>query len=122
MPTAQPDAPRRHEHDDRPADPRRRERHDRLPVRARRLRDHEHASPAGSGSRGRTSRGAAPLSVGVGLNVALAAGNIQPDNSRLVSYNGHLLYTWFNDHVPGDATGQAINNFFVLDASGNKIP
>ena len=62
------------------------------------------------------------LSVGAGLNAALAAGNVQPDNSRLVSYNGHLLYTWFNDHAPGDVTGQAVNNFFVLDVSGNKIP
>ena len=47
---------------------------------------------------------------------------MQPDNTRLVSYNSHLLYMFVGDATPGDVTGQALNNFFVLDASGNKIP
>jgi virginiamycin B lyase len=64
-----------------------------------------------------------PLTVGSPLVVGKATGNIQPDNTRLVGYNGHLLYTFVNDHVPGDVTGQGlINQFFVLDASGHKIP
>jgi predicted lipoprotein with Yx(FWY)xxD motif len=65
---------------------------------------------------------AGAITVGSPLVVGSAAGNTQPDNTRLVSYNGHLLYTFFNDHAPGDVTGQAVNQFFVLDANGNKIP
>ena len=62
------------------------------------------------------------VSVDGSLNGALAAGNVQSDNTRLISYNGHLLYTFVSDHVPGDVTGQGLAQFFVLDVSGNKIP
>ena len=65
---------------------------------------------------------AGPLTVGAPLAVGMATANIQPDNTRLVGYNGHLLYTFVNDHAPGDATGQGLAQFFVLDANGNKIP
>jgi predicted lipoprotein with Yx(FWY)xxD motif len=65
---------------------------------------------------------AGTITVGSPLVVGSAAGNVQPDNTRLVGYNGHLLYTFVNDHAPGDATGQGLNQFFVLDANGNKIP
>jgi predicted lipoprotein with Yx(FWY)xxD motif len=65
---------------------------------------------------------AGPLTVAAPLVVGSATANIQPDNTRLVAYNGHLLYTFVNDHAPGDVTGQGIAQFFVLDASGNKIP
>jgi predicted lipoprotein with Yx(FWY)xxD motif len=60
-------------------------------------------------------------SVGPGLDASKIAAYVQPDGTNLLSYNGHLLYLWVNDHVPGDATGQNVNNFFVLDASGNQI-
>ena len=60
--------------------------------------------------------------MGSGLTLASATANIQPDNSRLMAYNGHLLYTFVGDQVPGDVTGQGLNQFFVLDASGNEIP
>jgi predicted lipoprotein with Yx(FWY)xxD motif len=56
------------------------------------------------------------------LTAGLATANVQSDNTRLLAYNGHLLYTFVSDHVPGDATGQGLAQFFVLDASGNKIP
>jgi predicted lipoprotein with Yx(FWY)xxD motif len=65
---------------------------------------------------------AGALTVAAPLTVGMATAHIQPDNTRLVAYNGHLLYTFFSDHVPGDVTGQAVNQFFVLDANGNKIP
>jgi predicted lipoprotein with Yx(FWY)xxD motif len=65
---------------------------------------------------------AGTLTVGAGLTLASATAHIQPDNSRLIGYNGHLLYTFVNDHAPGDVTGQGVNQFFVLDANGNKIP
>ena len=63
-----------------------------------------------------------PVTVGSPLVGGSAAGNVQPDNTRLVGYNGHLLYTFVSDHTPGQVTGQGVNQFFVLDASGNKIP
>ncbi len=71
---------------------------------------------------------AGAVTVGAPLVVGMATAHIQPDNTRLVAYNGHLLYTFVNDHVPYtgtgafDATGQGLAQFFVLDASGNKIP
>jgi len=65
---------------------------------------------------------AGALTVGAPLVASSASANIQPDNTRLVGYNGHLLYTFVNDHAPGDVTGQGLNQFFVLDANGNKIP
>ena len=65
---------------------------------------------------------AGPVTVGAPLTVGSAAGNVQPDNTRLVGYNGHLLYTFVNDHVPGDVTGQGLAQFSVLDTSGNQIP
>jgi predicted lipoprotein with Yx(FWY)xxD motif len=64
---------------------------------------------------------AGTLTVGAGLTGALAAGYIQSDGSRLVSYNGHLLYTWVGDMAPGQATGQCIAYFRVLNASGDPV-
>jgi predicted lipoprotein with Yx(FWY)xxD motif len=64
---------------------------------------------------------AGPTSVGPGLDVSKAIAYVQPDNSSLLSYNGHLLYLWVGDHNVGDATGQGINNFHVLDTNGNPI-
>jgi predicted lipoprotein with Yx(FWY)xxD motif len=61
-------------------------------------------------------------SVGPGLDASKIAAHVQPDGTNLLSYNGHLLYLWINDHTPADATGQGINNFFVLDSNGNQIP
>jgi predicted lipoprotein with Yx(FWY)xxD motif len=63
-----------------------------------------------------------PVTVGSGLTLSKAAANLQPDNSRLVGYNHHLLYTFVNDHAPGDVHGQGVANFFVVSAAGNKIP
>ena len=64
---------------------------------------------------------AGPVTVGAPLTVGSAAANVQPDKTRQVGYNGHLLYTFVNDHVPGDVSGQALGQFYVLDASGNEI-
>jgi predicted lipoprotein with Yx(FWY)xxD motif len=64
---------------------------------------------------------AGSVTVGAGLTGSLAAGYVQSDGSRLLSYNGHLLYTWVSDTAPGQATGQCIEYFHVLDASGNPV-
>jgi predicted lipoprotein with Yx(FWY)xxD motif len=61
------------------------------------------------------------VSVGTGLTPSSAAANIQTDNSRLVSYNGHLLYTFVSDTAPGDVTGQAVAGFYVVSAAGTPI-
>jgi predicted lipoprotein with Yx(FWY)xxD motif len=63
-----------------------------------------------------------PITVGAGLTVSLATGNLQPDNTRLVAYNGHLLYTFVQDTAAGQITGQGVNHFFLVDENGNKIP
>ena len=63
-----------------------------------------------------------PITVGAGLTVSLATGNIQPDNTRLVAYNGHLLYTFVQDTAPGQVKGHRVNQFFLVDENGNKIP
>jgi len=61
------------------------------------------------------------LSVGSGLTLGSETAHPQADNTRLIAYNGHLLYTFAGDSAPGDATGEALNQFYVLDASGNPI-
>jgi predicted lipoprotein with Yx(FWY)xxD motif len=60
--------------------------------------------------------------VGAGLDQHKIALNIQPDGTPQVAYNGHLLYAFVNDTKPGDATGQGVNNFYVVSPAGNKIP
>ena len=51
---------------------------------------------------------AAPTAAG--LNGKLAV--INDVNGRQVTYNGHPLYTFADDH-PGQVTGQGVQNFFV---------
>lgn len=47
------------------------------------------------------------------------------DGTVQVTYNGWPLYLWQGDSVPGQATGQGINNtgglWYVLDAAGREI-
>ena len=62
---------------------------------------------------------------GSGANAGLLGTTKRTDGSVEVTYNGHPLYYVVTDHNPGDATGQAVNNFgapwFVLGPDGNKI-
>jgi predicted lipoprotein with Yx(FWY)xxD motif len=58
--------------------------------------------------------------VGAGLDASKIALQAQPDGSKQVSYNGHLLYTFTNDTAPGDAKGQGLGNiWYTLSASGD---
>ena len=41
-----------------------------------------------------------------------------PDGSKWVTYGGMPLYYWEGDAKPGDATGQGIDGFAVVPASG----
>ena len=45
-----------------------------------------------------------------GLNGTLAA--VSDTHGRQVAYNGHLLYTFVDDHA-GQVTGQGVQGFFV---------
>jgi predicted lipoprotein with Yx(FWY)xxD motif len=47
------------------------------------------------------------------------------DGTMQATYHGHPLYRYAGDSKPGDTNGQALNQFgaewYVLDASGNKV-
>lgn len=58
--------------------------------------------------------------VGAGLDATKAVVYVQPDGSRQLSYNGHLLYTFLYDFAPGTATGDGETGFYLLDANGNQ--
>jgi predicted lipoprotein with Yx(FWY)xxD motif len=58
---------------------------------------------------------------------ALAAklGTIAANGQHQVTYNGHPLYYYAGDQMPGDNAGQGLDQFgsewYVLDPAGNKI-
>jgi len=62
---------------------------------------------------------------GSGANASLLGTTNRTDGTVEVTYAGHPLYYVVTDHNPGDATGQAVNNFgaawFVLGSDGKKI-
>jgi len=66
----------------------------------------------------------APVASG-GADAMLLGTAKRTDGSVEVTYNGHPLYYVVTDHNPGDATGQAVNNFgalwYVIGPTGNKI-
>jgi predicted lipoprotein with Yx(FWY)xxD motif len=68
--------------------------------------------------------GGAPMA-GTGVKASLLGTTKRTDGTTEVTYAGHPLYYVVTDHNPGDATGQAINNFgaawYVVGTDGNKI-
>src|SRR5579864_5215642 len=48
---------------------------------------------------------------GTGVNQSRLGTTKRTDGSTEVTYGGHPLYYVVTDHNPGDATGQAVNNF-----------
>ena len=62
---------------------------------------------------------------GSGVNTSLLGTTKRSDGTLEVTYAGHPLYYVITDHNPGDASGQAVNNFgapwYVLGPDGNKI-
>jgi len=61
--------------------------------------------------------------VGSGLDQAKLALRSQPDGTKQVAYNGHLLYTFQGDASPGTANGERLGGiWFVLSPAGTKIP
>jgi predicted lipoprotein with Yx(FWY)xxD motif len=68
--------------------------------------------------------GGAPMA-GTGVNGSLLGTTKRTDGTTEVTYGAHPLYYVVTDHNPGDATGQAVNNFggfwYVVATNGNKI-
>jgi predicted lipoprotein with Yx(FWY)xxD motif len=66
----------------------------------------------------------APMA-GAGVNAPLLGITKRSDGTTEVTYSGHPLYFVVTDHNPGDATGQAVNNFgaawYVVGPDGNRI-
>ena len=59
--------------------------------------------------------------VGSGLDSSKVGTQAQPDGTKQVTYNGHLLYTFQNDSAPGDAKGQGLGGvWFTLSPAGDK--
>ena len=64
--------------------------------------------------------------VGSGLAASKLGTIVRAGGGRQVTYNGHPLYRFIEDHKPGDVTGQGVSAFgaawFVVSAAGNQIP
>jgi len=59
--------------------------------------------------------------IGAGLDKTKLAVETQPDGTKQVSYNGHLLYTFSGDAGPGTASGEGLGDiWFVLSPAGAK--
>jgi predicted lipoprotein with Yx(FWY)xxD motif len=60
--------------------------------------------------------------VGASLDKTKLAVDPQPDGTKQVAYNGHLLYTFQGDAGPGSASGERLGGiWFVLSPAGTKI-
>ena len=62
---------------------------------------------------------------GAGLTASKLATITRSDGSRQITYNGHPLYLFVKDQMPGDVKGQGVIAFgaawFALSLSGNQI-
>jgi predicted lipoprotein with Yx(FWY)xxD motif len=59
---------------------------------------------------------------GTGVDAGKLGSFTRADGTTQASYNGWPLYFWVQDKVPGDTTGQGVNNvWYVLDAQGEPI-
>lgn len=64
---------------------------------------------------------ATDTTVGTGLDASKFKVETQPDGTKQVAYNGHLLYYFVGDKAAGDANGQGLAGvWYVLTADGNK--
>jgi predicted lipoprotein with Yx(FWY)xxD motif len=66
-----------------------------------------------------------PPVAGTGVNAALLATSPRPDGTTQVTYNGHPLYYYDDDHGPGTTEGQGENSYgakwYLLTPAGLKI-
>ncbi|HEY1635585.1 MAG TPA: hypothetical protein VGF64_12565 [Acidimicrobiales bacterium] len=61
-----------------------------------------------------------------GANASLLGTTQRSDGGPQVTYNGHPLYTFVQDHNAGDTNGQGVNAFgaswFAVTPAGNQVP
>ena len=58
---------------------------------------------------------------GTGVDASKLSVATQPDGTKQVAYNGHLLYTFISDVAPGDAKGQDLGGvWYVVTPAGDK--
>ncbi|WP_223838380.1 COG4315 family predicted lipoprotein [Saccharopolyspora pogona] len=66
-----------------------------------------------------------PPTAGAGVNPALLGVATRPDGRAQVVYNGHPLYYYEGDDVPGEANGDTVysngGTWYVVSPAGNKI-
>jgi predicted lipoprotein with Yx(FWY)xxD motif len=66
-----------------------------------------------------------PPAAGAGVNASLLATSPRSDGAMQVTYNGHPLYYYDDDHGPGTTAGQGKNSFgakwYLLTPAGLKI-
>ena len=70
------------------------------------------------------THGTAPTASG-GAQAQLLGATARSDGTQQLTYNGHPLYHYAGDKVPGDAHGQGLNQFgaswYVVAPDGDKI-
>jgi len=63
--------------------------------------------------------------IGAGAKASLIGTVRRDDGTLQVTYNGHPLYRFAQDHKPGDVAGQGLTAFgaqwFTLSAAGNQL-
>jgi predicted lipoprotein with Yx(FWY)xxD motif len=52
---------------------------------------------------------------------AALLGTVKGPGGKMVTYKGHPLYTFASDTAPGQVTGEGVNGFYVVSASGAKV-
>jgi predicted lipoprotein with Yx(FWY)xxD motif len=64
-------------------------------------------------------------SIGSGAKPSLIGTTRRGDGALQLTYHGHPLYRFAQDHKPGDVTGQGVTAFgaqwFTLSAAGNQV-
>jgi predicted lipoprotein with Yx(FWY)xxD motif len=58
---------------------------------------------------------------GAGLSAAMFSTVTGPNGQKQLAVNGHPLYMWQGDASAGQATGEGVNNFYVVGTNGQKI-
>jgi predicted lipoprotein with Yx(FWY)xxD motif len=58
---------------------------------------------------------------GSGVNASMLNSTTRTDDSTQVTYNGHPVYNFANDKVPGDTNGEGVQNvWYVITPQGNQ--
>lgn len=63
--------------------------------------------------------------VGSGVDASLVGTSTRPEGKTQVTYNGHPLYLFAQDHKAGETNGQGVSAFgaawFALSPAGNQV-